>query len=235
MALFNQIIGTQSDNLLTTTNGQDIVLASGGNDRIIADFNSVDYIIGGDGQDTVAVALPHNSFSITAHPGITDGYIVRYTGTNGKIVANIVKGVEIFEFTEGSITLQDFLAGKPLNGGQEPTEINLDGRGTIDNHETVDAGTADFLYKDNLSISDYVVINNFSKGDKLEITADQDDIISIANDGEDVIITNNSSSAGNTVINSITLVGVVSSNNIISDEATFEQAIGFDALTINII
>ena len=235
MALFNQIVGTQSDNILTTTNGQDIVLASGGNDRVTVDFQSVDYIIGGDGQDTVIAALPYSSFSISSHPGITDGYIVRYTGTDGKIVANIVKGVESFEFSEGTISLQDFIAGKPIDNSGTIV-VSLDGRGAIDSYETIDAGTDDFLYKDDLNLSNYVVINNFTQGDSVEITADQDDIISIINDGQDVIITNNSSSVGgNTIISSITLIGVASADNIISDEAAFEQAVGFDALNINVI
>lgn len=229
---FNQINGTASDNSLNTTPGQDIVFALNGNDTITADFQSIDYIVGGNGDDTIKTNnLPYASFSIKPHDAITDGYIVRYDG--GK--ANIVKGIEFFQFAEGTISLEDFYAGKPI-----ATIILLDGRGELGTPETTDAGTDNFLYKDDLSKSNFVVIENFSTKestkeqiDQIEIIADADDVVSIYNDGEDVIITNNSTTVeGDTVISSITLLGVVSAVDLVSDIGTLNGAMGFEALKI---
>lgn len=235
MASFNQIVGTPNNDDKTTTTLQDILLLSGGDDIVRADFQSVDYIIGGDGQDKLITSFSYESFTINPHQGIADGYIIRYTGADGK--ANIVKGIEIFQFAEGTISLQDFIDGKPIenNDPQDRTVVDVDDHGTIDTLETMSASSDHFLYKDSVDISNYVVITDFTEGDKIEIAAGQGDIIVITNNGEDIIITNNSSNGSEYIVSSIILLGVVSSDNIISDEAAFEQAVDFDAININII
>ncbi len=114
---FNQILGTSSGDILVTnlpnnSGDHDIVLALGGDDWIVADFESTDYIIGGDGEDTLVpgtyidnfiYTLPFEQFSIREHPGIDDGYLLTCDyGT--ETVINLVKGIEIF--LTGSVLAQ---------------------------------------------------------------------------------------------------------------------------------
>lgn len=236
MASYKQIMGTNGNDstILTTSAGQqEVVLALAGDDMITADFGSADYIIGGEGKDLLTTNFSYSSFLLKAHPLIDEAYLVTYKGSDGKVVINIIKGVEEFQFAEGKNSLNDFLAGTPIDQSGVNTVI-LDGHGEIDNYETLDASSANFLYKDDLALSDFVEIKNFANGDQIDIIGSVDQV-SIVNDGADVFITNNSTTGtGDVVISSIILLGVVSADDIVFDEATFEQAMGFNALNITI-
>lgn len=233
---YTTIKGTNGDDnisKLTTSAGlNEIVLALGGNDIISVDFQSVDYVIGGDGEDTVTTSASYSSFSKPyKHPSVNGLFFVPYKGSDGKTVINAVKDIEWFQFSDGKISFSDFLAGKPINS---QTTVNLDNQGEITAPAMLDASTGDILYKDDLTLSNFVDIKNFASGDQISIIGKADQI-SITNDGTDVIITSNGTvDTGNVVINSITLLGVVSEDSIVSDLTTLKDAMGFNAINITI-
>jgi hypothetical protein len=61
------------------------------------------------------------------------------------------------------------------------TNVNLDGRGTIQSPETLDAGTGAFNYIDTISTANNVIINNFGADDQIDFN--DTSILAIANDG----------------------------------------------------
>lgn len=217
--IFNQIIGTSDSDNLVATSSSDIILASGGHDQIDTNFDSTDYIIGGDGEDTLIINGNYSDFTITEHFGIDQGYLVN----NGEY-ANVVKGVELFVFNDKSVSLDEF-----LNPGT--AEISVDNRGLLSDPETFDAAGDDYLFTDDLNEPNNLIISNFAQGDQIQFSnIAQEDYLCFTNDGADVIITYNNTTQEEPVISSLTLLGVVSAEDIIYDQGSFEAAIGFDAV-----
>ena len=96
-----------------------------------------------------------------------------------------------------------------------PTEANFDASGDAYN------------FIDDASVSNYAVINNFSDDDTISfVNADVNDY-SFSNEGEDVTLSYNYNDEG--TMNVIELTGVVSSDALVYDLASFTDAIGFDA------
>lgn len=90
----------------------------------------------------------------------------------------------------------------------------------------LDAGADDFLYTDDATVTNNVVIENFADGDSIYVTNAGSSDYSITNKGEDVTLIYNNAGT----VNQIVLVGVVGASNLVYDENSFEAAIGFDAL-----
>lgn len=110
MATFKQVFGTSSDNEITTEPINEIIFPGAGNDTIIADFQSIDYIIDTSGDNDILLTGGNfATFTIAPHAGVQGAYLVRNTAT-GK--ANLIKGIESFGFTEGTASLDDFMNGK---------------------------------------------------------------------------------------------------------------------------
>ena len=105
------------------------------------------------------------------------------------------------------------------------TLISID-VGTLETPAFFDAGSGAFNFTDNAAVLTNVVINNFTSDDIITTNAEETDY-SFDNDGTDMhIIFNNQGT-----INEIRLTGVVSSDAVVSDQASFTAAIGFDAFT----
>jgi len=114
-----------------------------------------------------------------------------------------------------------------LQGEQAYTDFSVD-TGTLIVQDSIDAGGNSFMFTDNVSVLNNVVINNFSVDDVIQILNAEEGMYSFSNDGRDVVIVYNN----NGVINKIELKDVVDSTALIYDEASFENNIGFDAFTI---
>lgn len=98
------------------------------------------------------------------------------------------------------------------------------------NWETLDAGQGSFLFTDDASVETFVVITNFSSDDQIQISNLPDGASYVFTpNGNDVDITYNYNDE--TPMNHIKLIGVGSTADIYDDEAGFEAAIGFNAVT----
>jgi len=106
------------------------------------------------------------------------------------------------------------------------TQIAIDA-GTLHSPAVFDAGSDAFNFTDNAAVLTNVVINNFTSDDIITITNAEETDYSFANDGTDMYIISNNQGA----INVISLTGVVSSDVLVEDQASFTAAIGFDAFT----
>jgi hypothetical protein len=114
------------------------------------------------------------------------------------------------------------------DGGDEPHETITADIGTITDRVFLDAAQGSFLFTDDASVETFVVVSNFTADDVINVTNAVDGNYSFTNDGEDVIISYNNVG----VVNEIKLAGVVTANDLIYDEATFEAVMGFDAFVI---
>lgn len=100
--------------------------------------------------------------------------------------------------------------------------------GTISAPQSLDASTDEFKFTDDPTAENYVQISGFTSNDLIEITQTPAEAYSFQNNGADVDIIANI----NSTVSRMTLIGVVDSNALVYDEASFEAAIGFDAFTI---
>jgi hypothetical protein len=90
-----------------------------------------------------------------------------------------------------------------------------------------DASGDAYNFLDDASISNYAVIENFSADDTISfVNADVGDY-AFSNEGEDVTLSYNYNDEG--TMNVIMLTGVVSSDDLVYDLASFTDAVGFDA------
>ncbi|MCA1794521.1 MAG: hypothetical protein LC660_11770 [Desulfobacteraceae bacterium] len=106
------------------------------------------------------------------------------------------------------------------------TQVSID-TGTLENPAFFDAAEDAFNFTDDADVLTSVQIDNFTSDDRITITNAQESDYSFSNDGSDVhIIYNNQG-----MINTINLIGVVSSEDLVYDQASFTAAIGFDAFT----
>ncbi len=95
-----------------------------------------------------------------------------------------------------------------------PTEANFDASGDAYN------------FIDDAAVSNYAVIANFTEDDTISfLNADVNDY-SFSNEGEDVTLSYNYNDEG--TMNVIKLTGVVSSDALVYDLASFTAALGFD-------
>jgi hypothetical protein len=106
------------------------------------------------------------------------------------------------------------------------TPVSVD-TGTLENPVVFDAAQEAFTFTDDADILTNVRIDNFTSDDRITITNAQAGDYSFSNDGSDVhIIFNNQGT-----VNDISLIGVVGSEDLVHDLASFTAAIGFDVFT----
>ncbi|HKK99986.1 MAG TPA: DUF4214 domain-containing protein [Desulfotignum sp.] len=106
------------------------------------------------------------------------------------------------------------------------TPVSVDA-GTLETPVVLDAAGDAFNFTDDADILTNVRINNFTSDDSISITNAQESDYSFSNDGTDMhIIFNNQGT-----VNTISLTGVVSSEDLVYDQASFTAAMGFDAFT----
>lgn len=103
------------------------------------------------------------------------------------------------------------------------TPVSID-TGTLENPVIMDAGGGAFIFTDDASVLTHVIIDNFTADDRIGITKALAGDYSFSNDGSDMhVIFNNQGT-----INSISLTGVLSSDALVYDQASFIVAMGFD-------
>ncbi len=106
------------------------------------------------------------------------------------------------------------------------TTVEID-TGGLDSPVSFDAGGGAFKFIDDASVGGNVQINNFSSDDVISFINAAVSNYSFANEGEDVTISYNYLDEG--TMNVIKLTGVVSSDDLVYDLASFTDALGFDA------
>jgi hypothetical protein len=112
--------------------------------------------------------------------------------------------------------------------GSDPsfTIVSIDS-GTIHTPMVLDAAGGPYNFTDDAAVAGNVVINNFSFDDIISFSnADPGDYL-FASEGTDVMLSYNYNDEG--IDNTILLAGVVSSDALVYDQASFVTAIGFDA------
>jgi len=100
-------------------------------------------------------------------------------------------------------------------------------KGTMDVAATLNASGGAFNFTDDATVLNRVIITNFTSDDMITVSSAEASDYFFTNDGIDVIITY----SNNSIVNEITLTGVVTANDLVIDEASFESAIGFNAFT----
>lgn len=131
---------------------------------------------------------------------------------------------------EGAVTMNELMVDITTNialieVADEPVITLSVDIGTLEVPESLSASGSSYIFTDDADILNCVIISGFTTNDSIHVSNASDGEYSFSNDGEDVdIIYNN----GGTV-NMITLTGVVSVDDLVYDESSFETAIGFDA------
>jgi len=97
--------------------------------------------------------------------------------------------------------------------------------GTAQTPVTFDAAGDNFKYTDDSAKATNVIIDHIGAGDQIEVTGASEDY-SFTTVGNDIHITYNNQAAG--VVNSIVLTGAAVNSTFVHDEASAEQAAGFD-------
>lgn len=113
-------------------------------------------------------------------------------------------------------------------GGQSTAQtVSADTGSVVAGAVNLDASGGAYNFTDDATVENKVVIGNFTSDDTITVSNATASDYSFSNDGTDVdIIYNNAGT-----VNQITLTGVVSTNDLVYDQASFESAIGFDAFT----
>ena len=118
-----------------------------------------------------------------------------------------------------------------FGGEPDPTEVSLDvGSIGMDGNDPDEADIDlsdmdDVILTDDADVGTNVSVIGFSNGDVIQVSNADDGDYFFTNDGEDVLISYNNVEEG--VVNMITLVGVVSVNDIIDGtESSFESVMG---------
>ncbi len=114
----------------------------------------------------------------------------------------------------------------PSIGGDPPISVNID-TGTYESPVTFNAGGGIYQFMDDAAVATHVVINEFGSGDFISFVNADVSVYSFSNEGEDVTISYNYLNEG--TMNVIRLAGVVSSDALVYDSASFTDAIGFAA------
>jgi len=126
--------------------------------------------------------------------------------------------------TGGSVTISE--GG---TGADEPIAVDID-TGTPESPAVFDASNGAYEYTDDAAVATHVEIAGFGSDDAIALTNAEVDDYSFANDGADVMISYNYLDEG--IINVITLTGVVSSDVLVFDPASFTDAVGFDPFVV---
>jgi len=155
--------------------------------------------------------------------GIRDAMNINQLGNAIETNSNLIADAQ-----EGDVDQIDFPS---IDNGDddtpEITTVDID-TGTLETAASFDADGGAYNFMDDASILNHVEISNFTSDDGISISNATVEDYTFNNDGTDVdIIYNNSGT-----VNRITLIGVVTSDDLIYDQASFEAAVGFDAFAV---
>jgi hypothetical protein len=110
---------------------------------------------------------------------------------------------------------------------EEVTSVDIN-TGTLEAPVSFDADSGAYKFMDDASILSNVEISNFTSDDSIAISNASVEDYFFSNDASNVNISYNNSGT----VNMITLIGVVTTDDLIYDQASFETAVGFDAFAM---
>lgn len=243
---------TGNDVIIPSVNGGKY-LGGGGNDTyvisnlveaggtvVITDTEGANTLQLIDGLTISSSTIYHNALQLT----LSNGSNVQILGSDDftyNVGGNILTGTDGINISYNSFVTQSLNSTVPAEGGGFNTggTVKIDSTvivvedyvsvsadiGELTAVASLNASDARYKYVENSNISNCVEISNFSSDDIIEVTKAPGEEYNFTNDGSDVIITLNV----NSIVNQITLLGVVDSETLVYDESSFNNAIGFDA------
>jgi hypothetical protein len=125
---------------------------------------------------------------------------------------------------EGDVDHIDFPS---IENGDEVTNVDID-TGTLETPISFDADGGPYNFIDDASVLNHVEISNFTSDDSISISNATVEDYSFSNDGSDVNISYNNSGT----VNMLTLIGIVTSDDLIYDQDSFEAVVGFNAFVV---
>ena len=227
------ITGTNGTDSLAVSNGADVTFSGSfnrGNDNIYIQGDSTDFKVSSSGVAVTFLSID-NQTEISISAGAVGQRLVFGDGSlDLKIVQGIMIGTQAVSAVSSSLTApvnpnftsDDYFSCSTNNGNY--TSVSLD-VGSSSQSVNFDAESDGFKYTDDASILTNVRIVNFSQDDVIEVSNAKASDYSITNTGSDVTLEYNNNGLTNTIV----LVNVVDSQALIFDEASFEDAVGFDA------
>ncbi|MGM0654274.1 MAG: hypothetical protein ACQETR_02985 [Thermodesulfobacteriota bacterium] len=166
--------------------------------------------------------IDNHTYSKLAAGIAMSGFSTEIRGTmNINQLSNVIETNSnlIADAEEGEVDQIDFPS--------EVTSVDID-TGTLETPASFDADDGAYNFIDDASVLNNVEISNFTSDDSIAISNATVEDYAFSNDGSDVNISYNNSGT----INMITLIGVVTSDDLIYDQDTFEAAVGFDAFAV---
>ena len=217
---------------LTMTAGQEITLTDS------FGTNTLQLI---DGLTIASSKVASNALQLT----LSNGAVVNINDADSftfNIAGNVIMGEAGVDKNFSTFVSQNLDTSVPTDdsinsGGQitiaqeTPVELTTTSAdiGTLESAATLDASGGGFIFTDDASVLNRVEISNFTSDDVIQISNASEGDYSFEHDGSDMnIIYNN---LDDSVVNHITLTGVVDPSDILLSEADFEASIGFDAVT----
>jgi VCBS repeat-containing protein len=140
----DNLIGNSRANLLIGNEGDDNLIGNGGADVLIG-YENDDTLAGGTGVDTAVYRGSWNEYTITFDE--EDGYFTIHDNVAGRDGTDIVTDVEMFGFSNGSVSDEDLIEVAPSSIGFDPLIIPENaGEGTFVGRVTgFDANPLDVL------------------------------------------------------------------------------------------
>ena len=212
------VYGTATAETVIVESGASVSFnAFGSDDTLQIQGSSADYSIHSAGA---TVYLTHSDGSVISLAAGLAATHVQFSNGSADLLIEPGAGIKLGEqLISGDSQAIDMTSnGNTLSAdqGTAAAAINLDASG------------GDFILLDDASAQGSVVVTGFAAGDSIQVSNASAGDYSFANNGTDVSISFNN----NSTLNSITLTGVVSSDDLVYNEATFEAAVGFDAFIL---
>ena len=179
-------------------------------------------IVFSNGAKVITIPIQNNDTQLVFLDGSVNVLLQTGVMTLGDTTVSTTAGAVYPTTIDTTITAEDGITQPVLQ------TISID-IGTLETAVSLDASDGAFNFTDNAIVMNNVVITNVTSDDTISVFNATATDYSFSNDGTDVIISYND---GGGTINVIRLTGIVSTNDLIYDEASFESAMGFDAFTI---
>lgn len=156
--------------------------------------------------------------------GITSNLaLASILGSNAQILAAVPEGEDPIGFLVNEVA-DAKQADDPQDPGDGFIEAGIDGGG-FNSPLSFDAGDGAYKFVDDAAVFNNVMIDNFSSDDVIAFQNASIDDYFFASEGTDVTISFNNDGT----LNIIKLTGIISSDTLVYDQASFEAATGFDA------
>ena len=177
------------------------------------------------------INFPEGSIASVLNSSFSDGIVDLSWALSGSVVTIRLSGISAANDSQlNSVSNFNTLFGagtiSPADEGGVVIGEDID-TGTYESPVTFNAGGGRYQFMDDAAVATHVVINEFGSGDFISFVNADVSVYSFSNEGEDVTISYNYLNEG--TMNVIRLAGVVSSDALVYDSASFTDAIGFAA------